>query len=103
MPLPPDPDLRPDDDTVQRPADDTRSADDGGAEAVRDAQAHAPCQLGPTATDTSERLKKLRELMAQENVAAYIIPSDDEHGVRLRFALKQNWYARPAQKEKALV
>ncbi|XP_034250597.1 xaa-Pro aminopeptidase 2-like [Thrips palmi] len=39
-----------------------------------------PCQPSPTATDTSERLSKLRELMAANNVAAYIVPSDDEHG-----------------------
>lgn len=40
----------------------------------------APCQPSSTAVDTAERLAKLRQLMRQSGVAAYIIPSDDEHG-----------------------
>lgn len=43
-----------------------------------------PCRPSATATDTTERLKKLRALMAANNVAAYIVPSDDEHGVVIR-------------------
>lgn len=48
-------------------------------ESVR-AAADTPCQPSSTATDTTERLEKLRKLMADNGVGAYIIPSDDEHG-----------------------
>lgn len=56
---------------------DARAA--GAAGAAMPASSE-PCQPSPTATDTTERLRKLRELMAANNVAAYIVPSDDEHG-----------------------
>lgn len=41
----------------------------------------AECTPSSTSTDTTARLGRLRELMAASGVTAYVIPSDDEHGV----------------------
>ncbi|XP_072019583.1 xaa-Pro aminopeptidase 1-like isoform X1 [Amphiura filiformis] len=44
----------------------------------RDCEANPP-YLPPTAIETGERLKNLREQMTSNNLAAYIIPSEDAH------------------------
>ncbi len=35
--------------------------------------------IPPTAIDTTERLKNLRQLMTENNLKAYIVPSEDAH------------------------
>lgn len=56
-------------------------------------------QGGPTATqdgkvDTSVRLRALRQLMEEEGVDAYIVPSEDAHGSE---------YASPSEQRRTFI
>jgi len=39
------------------------------------------CTEGPSRTNTTERLSKLRQLMIEKDIHAYVIPGSDAHGV----------------------